>query len=424
VLNTITEQFVMKVARSDAGTGKIWDIVIYDLSKPLERKTIYADSGRISLAPNEKDLQLELFDGHVQELVKGNGRRLQRTFFRTQNVRVSGISQGFERSENDNYKGDREMSICELHTRYKVAGREYSRLRSDYMKFSDKKEVANLVMRNPRTRPEQQAIATVYCNALAAVSSIFRTKTANAAELPDQQSAVAAASQDTVRKDTLRRDSTRRDATQRDSVRVMPPSTVTPVPLQPPPVSPQDSVTTDSIVTQPTPVIPDQTALTTPQSDSVFITSAFMATTTQLVEQRMTLDQVAVEIHKKFALSFACLVFVLFGPPIALRFPRGGVGVTIGVSIVVFGAYYVCLMGGEALADNGRLPPFIAMWIANVVFGIAGVALLWRVERTTDASRGGGFGDWWAERKAMRALRREERKAARETANATPVGAP
>ena len=428
VLNTITDQFVMKVARSDAGTGKIWDIVIYDMSKPLERKTIYADSGRISLAPNGRDLQLELFDGHVQELVRGNGRRLQRTFFRTQNVRVPSINQGFELSGKDSYKGDREMSICELHTRYKQAGIEYARLREEYMSYSDKPAVANLVMRNPRTRPAQQAIATVYCNALASVTSIFRTKTADAAELPEQQFPNAVASQATVRQDTMQRDSTRQDSTRRDSaaqnpVRVVPAPQVTPVPLQPPPVSPQDSVIQDSIIPTPAPAIPQQTALSTPQGDSVFINSAFMSTTTQLVDRRMTLDQVAVEIHKKFALSFACLVFVLFGPPIALRFPRGGVGVTIGVSIVVFGAYYVCLMGGEALADNGRLPPFIAMWIANVVFGLTGVALLWRVERTTDASRGGGIGDWWADRKAARALRRAERAAARAATDTATAGA-
>ena len=135
---------------------------------------------------------------------------------------------------------------------------------------------------------------------------------------------------------------------------------------------------------------------------------AAMAATTQLAESRESLDSLSVEIQKKFALSFACVVFVLFGPPIALRFPRGGVGVTIGVSIIVFGLYYICLMGGEALADKGRLPAIVAMWIANVIFGVVGVLLLWRVESTTDTSRGGGIRDWWADRKARAALRAEE----------------
>jgi lipopolysaccharide export system permease protein len=129
-----------------------------------------------------------------------------------------------------------------------------------------------------------------------------------------------------------------------------------------------------------------------------------LAATARLSEARDTVDGVAVEIQKKFALSFACLVFVLFGPPIALRFPRGGVGVTLGVSIVVFGLYYICLMGGEALADKGMLPAYVAMWIANVIFALAGLVLLWRVESTTDTSRGGGLADWWATRKANKAI--------------------
>ena len=132
-----------------------------------------------------------------------------------------------------------------------------------------------------------------------------------------------------------------------------------------------------------------------------------MAASTQMMEARESLDSLNVEIQKKFALSFACLVFVLFGPPIALRFPRGGVGVTLGVSIVVFGLYYICLMGGETLSDKGFLPPSVSMWIANVVFAIVGVALLWRVENITDTSRGGGLRDWWADRRARRSLKRE-----------------
>ena len=66
-----------------------------------------------------------------------------------------------------------------------------------------------------------------------------------------------------------------------------------------------------------------------------------------------TMNQYDVEIHKKFALAVACIVFVLLGAPIALRFPRGGVGVVIGVSLAVFGLYYVGLIAGETLADDG-----------------------------------------------------------------------
>ena len=188
---------------------------------------------------------------------------------------------------------------------------------------------------------------------------------------------------------------------------------------QPPPVPPAaqpavvpqtgGAVGTPSEISQGIVPVPTPTVVPAPQQPVEDSVARFQgvadATGLQMQMARETVDSLNVEIQKKFALSFACFVFVLFGPPIALRFPRGGVGVTLGVSIVVFGLYYICLMGGETLADKGRLPPPVAMWIANVVFTLVGVLLLLRVERTTDASRGGGIRDWWADRKMRRSLR-------------------
>ncbi|MEX0911803.1 MAG: LptF/LptG family permease, partial [Gemmatimonadota bacterium] len=77
-----------------------------------------------------------------------------------------------------------------------------------------------------------------------------------------------------------------------------------------------------------------------------------------------------VEIQKKFSIAAATLVFVLIGIPIALRFPRGGIGMVIGVSLAIFGIYYVGLIGGETLGDGGYIPPGIAMWATNIVFGV------------------------------------------------------
>ena len=95
------------------------------------------------------------------------------------------------------------------------------------------------------------------------------------------------------------------------------------------------------------------------------------------------------EIHKKFALSMACFVFVLFGAPIALRFPRGGVGLTIGVSLFVFALYYIGLIAGEAFADRDFLPPWIAMWGTNLIFMAVGLALVRTVGSEGVSARGG-----------------------------------
>ena len=104
---------------------------------------------------------------------------------------------------------------------------------------------------------------------------------------------------------------------------------------------------------------------------------------------RATWSQYEVEIHKKFSLAVACIVFVLLGAPIALRFPRGGVGLVIGASLAVFSLYYVCLIAGESMADDGVLPPWLAMWAANGAFTVAGVLWYARMGREGSTARGG-----------------------------------
>lgn len=86
-----------------------------------------------------------------------------------------------------------------------------------------------------------------------------------------------------------------------------------------------------------------------------------------------------VEIHKKYALPAACLVFVLIGAPLGVMARRGGFGVAATLSLGFFVLYWACLIGGEKLADRGIVTPFWGMWFANVVLGILGMYLTLRI---------------------------------------------
>jgi lipopolysaccharide export system permease protein len=108
------------------------------------------------------------------------------------------------------------------------------------------------------------------------------------------------------------------------------------------------------------------------------------------------IDRYRVEIEKKFSIAAACVVFVLLGAPIALRFPRGGVGLTIGVSLGVFAIYYVGLLVGESLSDRGLVDPAIAMWGANVLLGVIGVYLTARLGSEGSTHRGSESNEWWS----------------------------
>ncbi len=85
-----------------------------------------------------------------------------------------------------------------------------------------------------------------------------------------------------------------------------------------------------------------------------------------------------VEIHKKYAIAFACFLFVLIGAPVGMMTRTSGIGMAVSVSSFVFLLYYLMLIGGEELADRGIVSPFLAMWIANILIAFSGVYLVIR----------------------------------------------
>jgi lipopolysaccharide export system permease protein len=120
-----------------------------------------------------------------------------------------------------------------------------------------------------------------------------------------------------------------------------------------------------------------------------------------------------VEYHKKYAISWAVIVFVLLGAPLAVRFPRGGVGLVIAASIGIFAIYYAGLIGGESLGDEGTVPSWLAMWAPNILFLFIALWGLSRIGKEGATMRGGGWEDMADATKGIltapiRALRRSE----------------
>jgi len=99
----------------------------------------------------------------------------------------------------------------------------------------------------------------------------------------------------------------------------------------------------------------------------------------------------AVEVHKKWAISTACMSFVIIGIVLAVRFPRGGIGLVIGGGLLVFSVHYVGLTAGESLADRGHVAPWVAMWTPNIVLTVLGLIGLYHVRRESGSTRGGDF---------------------------------
>lgn len=89
-----------------------------------------------------------------------------------------------------------------------------------------------------------------------------------------------------------------------------------------------------------------------------------------------------VKLHHKIAYPFAAFVVILIGAPISIRF--GGAGFFAGLLVaffLVFMYWGISLATLEGLGENGKLPPIVACWGANVLYAIVGGVLIWKMPK-------------------------------------------
>lgn len=274
-------RYFLQAAQIDRMTNRMRGVVIYDLSLAGRDRTVYADSGRMAFNREQTDLFLTLYDGSIEEVKEAEPHRFQRVFFDEQQLMIAGIGNVLERTAEDDYRSDREMSLAMLSAGVDTARMDLAIAQRDAKRLGTE-----------------------------AVEPLLRGST------PDSAEAVF------------------RNATSE---------------------------------------------------------ARLVAARAASAQQRI--NELQVEWHKKFAIPVACIVFVLIGAPLAVRFPRGGIGMVIAISLTIFGIYYISLIGGESLGDKGRVQPFWGPWAPNLVFLPLSLWGVMRLGREMSTTRGGGWSD-------------------------------
>jgi lipopolysaccharide export system permease protein len=98
--------------------------------------------------------------------------------------------------------------------------------------------------------------------------------------------------------------------------------------------------------------------------------------------------QYLVEVHKKFAIPIACLIFVLIGAPLGIMARRGGLAVGASYSVFFFVMYWAFLITGENWGDKMIVSPAVGMWSGNVFLAICGTVLMMLMLRETSINFG------------------------------------
>ncbi len=77
---------------------------------------------------------------------------------------------------------------------------------------------------------------------------------------------------------------------------------------------------------------------------------------------------ILVELHSRFAIPFACLVFGLLSVPLGVHSPRSGKSYGFVIGLILILLYYIFFSVGKNLGSTGVLHPFVSMWMPNLLF--------------------------------------------------------
>jgi lipopolysaccharide export system permease protein len=353
VINEIPPStFRLRASRIEPGSGRLRSVSIYDLGQADRRRIIYADSGVMGYGPDGRDLVLRLWHGSIQQVNAKDPAAFLHTAFELQEIRVGNVFDELERSSTRLERGDREMNTCELlgvvdSARWEAgtATAERDRLTRDDLHIL--LGLAPVAAAGPA--PPSGPHRTGYC-ALYAMLAGFGAR---------EETAKDSGAAQPVSRAPRAGDAAPALALGAEPGAAPGSATMTPPP-PPPPLSHIGSV-------------------------------ASQRERATLGTQRAA--RYLVEVHKKWALALACFPFVLLAVALALRFPRGGMGLVIGGAMFVYAVFYVGLTAGESLADRQLVSPVLAMWSPNLVLLVLAAIGLLSVHRESGSTRGGDLSE-------------------------------
>ncbi len=332
-----------------AGVSKIRDVMLNDYSEVNVTTTLTAEHGYIRVDEKYGLLEIELFDGEMQKTNVMKPEEFQRLFFPRHLIRID-ITDMFLTRNESNYRGDREKSAAVMRKEVK-----------EYQRKIDKKiqEIHTLVGTELQELFLSDFGLLPDSGIAAADSSLAPAPVTKPANIVGRRNAAKAAT----------------GAIASGERRVNRP-------------------------------IPEQIAWS--EQNTIF--KKVRGAVNIIDNFRKQQNKLRVEIEKKYALAFACIVFIIVGAPLGIMARSGGLAFGGGVSLFFFLLFWASLINGEDLADRGLMSPFLAMWRANIIVGAGGLFLMFLLITENSFSRFfeenrrhlllyGFVVDWWKKRR-------------------------
>ena len=302
------ENYVIYVDKKGKDGSTIYGVKIYDHTNRFGNdKIIVADSGMMSLSPNQRTIIFTLYNGHNytednsnKETYKFN-RPFERMSFKEEQIKFSLESFDLTRSNEEMYKSYQAMmNIHQLSTALDSLGQRFEKKQEDFSQGFQRR-----------------------------LSNYEVAKTA-----------------------------------EKDTSHLSTPNSQ----LQWPLIAHLDSTSRSAVL---------EIAVGTSRNakENVSFNKQDLGT------QDLNIKKHKKEWHKKFTLSFACLIFFFIGAPLGAIIRKGGLGLPVVISVLFFVIYYIISTVAERMAEFGDLNMFLGVWISSILIFPIGLFLTFKATK-------------------------------------------
>ena len=354
-MNPITS-YVLQARTIDPVTGAMTEVTIYDLREYGITRIIHALRGNMQQSPTGVDLLVNLDTGTVDEFQRSENNRFQRTTFAHDQLLIRDVANQLNLAIGGLARGDRDMTGCELldSAEQQEWYASESKVGIEYVTRRDLRWLLGLpTLQSPpvRSMPKYQP----HCGKAYLRFEHWIERLVLPAPLQAQE----------------------------------PPPAVQ-VPGQQPGGAKVQKIGTEQPAPAVSPFLVPPGGLQNPEQmiARYFEVGPPIAT---LQNYQINVMRYRVEYQKKFAIPLASFCFVLLGMALALKYPRSGIGLVIGASMVIFLGFYILLIGGENMAKRGYLSPFVAIQGPLVLFTLLGLLAVRSANREMGTARSSGI---------------------------------
>jgi len=398
VFNKGIENMIIRVGRKDPVDNLLYDIKIYDHTKSRGNLDVtVADSGRMKMTEDKRNMIITLWNGFKYTEVDEGRRRRDRRYphqmlkFGEQNIIVE--MTGFElmRSDERIFKNAYQMlNVSQLkhasdsmERLLKMSTRDFSRSLVIVSFYKLNKKPGSIVpdfnqaLYTNATRPGDRRMTQAPVNGGSITERSISAQRAAARRVASQ-----------ARSD-LKDDSSLIDTTQLADTLIY-------VEQKFKKIESFDSLYASFDLENRRRIITD--ALNTVKTNDYMVETI----TKTLDFETRKLRKHEIEWHRKFTLSFACLIFLFIGAPLGAIIRKGGLGLPTVISTLLFILYYVISLIGQKFVEESLLTSTMGMWLSSFILVIAGVFLTYQATNDSAILNIDTYLNWIREKAGLR----------------------